>query len=132
MAGLAAEYEHGKRLQEVISQTYERIAQLLEIDDDPVSALSRLSEDSAVRIMTIHKSKGLEFDTVIALGIERETFWGNADDERSAFFVGISRAKRRLMLTVAKRRERPEGYQSRWDEERIPHEELLSYATETS
>ena len=132
LAGLAAEYEHGKRLQEVISQTYERIAQLLEIDDDPVSALSRFSEDSAVRIMTIHKSKGLEFDTVIALGIERETFWGNADDERSAFFVGISRAKRRLMLTVAKRRERPEGYQRRWDEERIPHEEFLSYATETS
>jgi superfamily I DNA/RNA helicase len=132
LAGLAAEYEHGKRLEEVIRQTYERIAQLLEIDDDPVSALSRFSEDSAVRIMTIHKSKGLEFDTVIALGIERETFWGNADDERSAFFVGISRAKRRLMLTVAERRERPEGYQRRWDEERSPHEEFLSYATETS
>jgi superfamily I DNA/RNA helicase len=41
----------------------------------------------------------LEFDTVIMLAVEKETFWGKLDDERSAYFVGISRAKRRLVLS---------------------------------
>ena len=132
LAALSAEYEAGKRLEEVIKQTHDRIAELLELDDDAVQALSRFSEDKAVRIMTIHKSKGLEFDTVVVLGVETETFWGDADEERSAFFVGISRAKRQLCLTVAKHRARPKGYHRRWDEERGPHEEFLGYAIETA
>ncbi|MGA7291240.1 MAG: ATP-dependent helicase [Terriglobales bacterium] len=132
LAALSADYEAGGRLEEVIKQTHDRIAELLELDDDAVQALSRFSEDKAVRIMTIHKSKGLEFDTVIILGVETETFWGNADEERSAFFVGISRAKRQLCLTVCKHRGRPEGYRRRWDEQRSPHDEFLAYATETS
>lgn len=129
LRGLAPEYELGSRLDEVIAQTYQRISQLVQADDDLVRALSRFSEDRAVRVMTIHKSKGLEFDTVVVLGVETETFWGKADDERSAFFVGISRAKRRLVLTVADHRERPVGYGRRWDRDRTPHEEFLGYAT---
>jgi superfamily I DNA/RNA helicase len=132
LATLSADYERGGRLEEVITQTHDRIAELLQLDDDPAQALSRFSEDKAVRIMTIHKSKGLEFDTVVMLGVETQTFWGDADEERSAFFVGISRAKRQLCLTVTKHRERPEGFRRRWDEERSPHEEFLSYAMETS
>lgn len=129
---LSADYERGPRLEEVISQTHARIAELIQLDNDPVQALSRFSEDRAVRIMTIHKSKGLESDTVIVLGVETETFWGNANEERSAFFVGISRAKRQLWLTVTEHRQRPECYQRRWDEERSPHKEFLGYALETS
>jgi superfamily I DNA/RNA helicase len=132
VATLSADYERGGRLEEVIAKTHDRITELLLLDTDPVQALLRFSEDRAVRIMTIHKSKGLEFDTVIILGVETETFWGNADEERSAFFVGISRAKRQLWLTTSKQRGRPEGYSRRWDEERSPHEEFLGYATETS
>jgi superfamily I DNA/RNA helicase len=132
VATLSADYERGGRLEEVIAKTHDRITELLLLDTDPVQALLRFSEDRAVRIMTIHKSKGLEFDTVIILGVETETFWGNADEERSAFFVGISRAKRQLWLTTSKHRGRPEGYSRRWDEERSPHEEFLGYATETS
>jgi superfamily I DNA/RNA helicase len=132
LATLSADYETGGRLGEVITQTHDRIAELLNLDDDPVQALSRFSEDMVVRIMTIHKSKGLEFHTVIMLGVEKETFWGNRDEERSAFFVGISRSKQQLCLTVTKHRERPEGYHRRWDEERTSHKEFLSYAAETS
>jgi hypothetical protein len=57
------------------------------------AALTAFSADRAVRIMSIHKSKGLEFDTVIMMGVEEETFWGTIEEERSAYFVGISRAK---------------------------------------
>lgn len=33
-----------------------------------------LSEDDAVRILTIHKCKGLEFEKVVVLGGEHELF----------------------------------------------------------
>lgn len=53
--------------------------------------------------------------------------WGDAEEERSAFFVGISRAKRRLLLTACEYRERQAGT-SRWTSARSPHEEFLEYA----
>ena len=132
LAALAAEYEHGRRLEEVIDQTYERLGELLDNSGDPAIALAMFSQDSAVRVMTIHKSKSLEFENVVILGVENETFWGKVDVERSAFFVGISRAKRYLGLTVVGHRDRPVGYTGRWNEKRSPQQEFLTYASETS
>jgi len=77
--------------------------------------------------MTIHKSKGLEFDTVVVLGVEQETFWGDVEAERSGYFVAISRAKRRLFLTVCDRRERPDGARY-WKVDRTEHDEFIGYA----
>jgi superfamily I DNA/RNA helicase len=130
LTALSADYERGAHLDDVINLTYVRLEELLRLDA-PLSALLRFSEDSAVRIMTIHKSKGLEFDTVVILGIENQTFWGKANEERSAFFVGISRAKRRLWLTVVNNRPTPEGFRGRWSEERSPHQDFIGYAIET-
>ncbi|WP_245965984.1 ATP-dependent helicase [Pseudorhodoferax soli] len=127
LAALSADYEQGARLEEVIALTFDRIDELIRLGNDPLQAVSRFSEDSAVRIMTIHKSKGLEFDTVVMLGVEAQTYWSNVASERSAYFVGISRAKRRLLLTVSGRRHRPAGA-NRWDEARTPHAEFLDYA----
>lgn len=132
MISLSAEYERGNRLDQVIAQTYDRFRELLDVDGDAARAIARFSEDKAVRILTVHKSKGLEFDSVIVLGVENETFWGKLDDERSVYFVAISRAKRRLYLTVAEFREKPQGANPRWREVRSPHEEFLGYATSTS
>ena len=129
---LSADYEHGNRLDEVIAQTFDRIREFLELDKDAALSLARFSEDGAVRIMTIHKCKGLEFDSVIILGIENETFWGELEAERSAYFVAISRAKRRLYLTVAEHREKPKGANRYWSEVRSPQEEFLGYATSTA
>lgn len=129
VAGLSADYETGSRLQEVIARTFERIADLLTVTPSPTEALARFAEDGAVRIMTIHKSKGLEFDTVAVLGVENQTFWGEAEDERAAFFVAISRAKHRLWLTNVSHRSRPSVHKGRWNEVRTPHKEFLSYAS---
>lgn len=127
--GLSADYEQGNRLKDVIEECFKRIDGLFQFNADPVDALSRFSEDTAVRIMSIHKSKGLEFDTVVMLGIENEAFFGQIAAERSAFFVGISRAKRRLKLTFVGKRPRPNGHAGRWDEARTRQIEFLSYAT---
>src|SRR5262249_51922156 len=109
LASLAAEYEQGDYLQKKIDETLNRIDELWAQGSDVMNALGRFSEDSAIRIMTIHKSKGLEFDSVIVLGVEEETFFGKLVDERAAFFVAISRAKRRLRLTWVKKRPVPTG-----------------------
>ena len=126
IVAMSSAYAQGDMLATCIVETVDRAHELLSGGADPATALSSFSGDRAVRIMSIHKSKGLEFDTVFLLGVEEETFWGKQADERSAFFVGISRAKLRLFLTVCERRCRPTGAR-RWTVPRRPHEEFLSY-----
>jgi len=128
VVGLSHDYAYGDYLQTQIEATVFRAHVLLAGAEDPVSALASFSGDRAVRIMSIHKSKGLEFDTVVVLGVERQTFWGDANAERSAFFVGISRAKRRLCLTICEQRDRPDGANRRWSVGRTEHDEFVGYA----
>jgi superfamily I DNA/RNA helicase len=129
LVALSPDYESHGRLKEVIQDTKKHIDELLKLEPDLPKALERFSDDKAVRILTIHKSKGLEFDSVIILGVENQTFWGNLDEERCAFFVGVSRAKSRLILTVAGRRESPASNPTRWQEQRTQQNEFLGYAT---
>ena len=129
LAALSADYEKGPRLKELFEQTLQRIAELA-AEGGVLTALKRFADDSAVRIMTIHKSKGLEFDVVFVLGVENETFWGKPEEERAAYFVAISRAKHQLYLTVADQRSRPDGHNGQWRQQRREHEEFVGYATE--
>ncbi|MDE1464836.1 UvrD-helicase domain-containing protein [Spartinivicinus poritis] len=66
-----------------------------------------------VKLMTIHKSKGLEFDTVFFVDFHEDSWWGlckavqqcdseKQREEKNSFFVGISRAKERLFFTKSK------------------------------
>lgn len=91
----------------------------------------RLSEDDAVRILTIHKCKGLEFEKVVVFGVEEQLFWDDRfDDKRAEFFVAISRAKHELILTWAQSRPRPAAVSGRWDVWRQAKQEFLDYAIE--
>ena len=83
--------------------------------------------DRSVRILTIHKSKGLEFNSVVILAVDNEIFWGDVDENRCAFFVGISRAKKRLVLTHADRRSKPIGHSGRWEVSRTVQSEFFGY-----
>lgn len=66
-----------------------------------------------VTMMTLHAAKGLEFDHVIIPGIEENLFPSprsineiNAlEEERRLFYVGITRARNRLLLTHARYRQ---------------------------
>jgi superfamily I DNA/RNA helicase len=128
LVSLSPDYESRARLNEVVRDTKVRIEELLKLEPDLPKALGRFSDDQAVRILTIHKSKGLEFDSVIILAVENEIFFGNQDENGCAYFVGVSRAKRRLVLTHADQRERPAGHTKRWDVQRTPQAEYLGYA----
>ncbi|AFZ24371.1 DNA/RNA helicase, superfamily I [Cylindrospermum stagnale PCC 7417] len=61
----------------------------------------------SVPLMTIHKSKGLEYHTVIFVGLE-DSAWINfkeqAQESRSTFFVAFSRAMQRVIFTYCKQR----------------------------
>lgn len=66
-----------------------------------------------VTLMTLHASKGLEFPVVIIVGCEetilpyeREGRETDIDEERRLLYVGMTRAKERLILTHAGRRMR--------------------------
>lgn len=128
VVALSPDYGQGDRLETVMATTIDQLAKLLAQHAALSTALNAFSADEAVRIMSIHKSKGLEFDTVIVLGVEKETFWGDATAERSAYFVAISRARQRLILTTCAERRRPDDWpRPRWDMVRHPHEEFLGY-----
>jgi len=129
LSALSPDYESRARLKEIVNNTKGHIDELLKLEPDLPKALARFSDDQAVRLLTIHKSKGLEFDSVIVIGVENQTFWGEEDAERCAYFVGISRAKRRLVLTFCERRDTPPSNPRRWQENRTPHGEFLGYAT---
>jgi DNA helicase-2/ATP-dependent DNA helicase PcrA len=66
-----------------------------------------------VSLLTLHAAKGLEFPVVFIVGCEDGLLplrWGTATsdlaEERRLFFVGVSRARQRLILTRAKMRQR--------------------------
>jgi DNA helicase II / ATP-dependent DNA helicase PcrA len=53
--------------------------------------------------MTIHKSKGLEYHTIIFIGLEDGAFWTfqrQPDEDKCAFFVALSRAKERVIFHI--------------------------------
>ncbi len=72
------------------------------------NALVALEGENSIPIMTMHKSKGLEFHTVIFIGLEDNALWGynnNATEETNGFFVAFSRAKKRIVFTASINRE---------------------------
>ena len=58
--------------------------------------------------MTIHKSKGLEYEVVFFIGLEDSAFWNftkQPDEDKCTFFVALSRAKERVDFTFCKGRQ---------------------------
>jgi len=76
------------------------------------------AEASAVPFMTLHSAKGLEFDAVFIVGLEEDLLphrraleddlhgseQAALEEERRLFYVGMTRARKRLALTCARRR----------------------------
>ncbi|MGJ8526109.1 ATP-dependent DNA helicase Rep [Halomonadaceae bacterium LMG 33818] len=91
--------------------------------DDVEAAISRLvlrdildqqaEEDDTdrVQLLTMHASKGLEYPHVYIMGLEEDLLphrnaieSGTVEEERRLAYVGITRARRTLTLTLAKQR----------------------------
>ncbi|WP_408936536.1 3'-5' exonuclease [Coxiella-like endosymbiont] len=79
----------------------------LETGEEQVS-----SQSDCVNLMTLHSAKGLEFRLVIISGLEENLFphqmsidnENELEEERRLCYVGITRAKEKLILTYAESR----------------------------
>ncbi|WP_257208005.1 UvrD-helicase domain-containing protein [Bacillus pseudomycoides] len=75
--------------------------------NDWIAAIDSFQGNDSIPIMTIHKSKGLEFDVVFFVGFDDNSFWSFSDQEdedKCTFFVGLSRSKRYLYFTFSENR----------------------------
>ena len=71
--------------------------------------------ENAVKLMTVHASKGLEFDYIFVTGLEQDLFPHQGmgtetktpeemEEERRLFYVALTRARIKLFLTYAEMR----------------------------
>jgi ATP-dependent DNA helicase Rep len=107
-----------------------------------MSMLEGQDEDpDAVRMSTLHASKGLEYPHVFLVGVEEgilphkgdpdapaETIAARVQEERRLMYVGITRAQRTLQITWCKKRKRG-GEQVHCDPSRFIKEMALDVGT---
>lgn len=90
-----------------LSDYLQQVALITDLDENEIS-------EEQVTLMTLHSAKGLEFPIVFVAGMEEglfplertESIPEEKEEERRLFYVGITRAKEKLFLSYAKRRNR--------------------------
>lgn len=101
------QYKHGSYFQGLIDKFIRFVWEEYKECNNWELAFENFIGLHSVPIMTIHKSKGLEFHTIFFVGIEDSAFWNfrnQPDEDRCAFFVALSRAKSRIDFTFCKNR----------------------------
>ena len=89
-----------------LSETLAEAALFTDADTQPDN------QESAVGLLTLHASKGLEFPVVFLVGMEEDIFPSShardneeeMEEERRLCYVGMTRAEERLYLTAARSR----------------------------
>jgi DNA helicase-2/ATP-dependent DNA helicase PcrA len=102
--GLAPDLETGETLSPLVAFLTHAA---LEAGDNQA-----LAGQDAVQLMTVHSSKGLEFDCVFITGLEDGIFphenslteTGGIEEERRLMYVAITRARKRLYLSHSQTR----------------------------
>ena len=72
--------------------------------------LDRFEGLGQIALMTVHKSKGLEFHTMVFYGLDNRTWWSLTPantEELNSFFVAFTRAKQRAFFTLCQQRGLP-------------------------
>jgi len=67
--------------------------------------------ENSVKLLTAHAAKGLEFDTVFLVGVEKGMYphfkaktEEDIEEERRLFYVGVTRAENKLFITYPKKK----------------------------
>ncbi|WP_058486430.1 ATP-dependent helicase [Defluviitalea phaphyphila] len=92
----------------------------------------------AVTLSTMHGAKGLEFEAVCIAGVvegiiphNKSNSLGEIEEERRLFYVGITRAKRYLLISILKNRYEEKVEPSRFIEEMIPKSSIELFKENT-
>jgi ATP-dependent DNA helicase UvrD/PcrA len=113
LVSAAREYE-SREAEPSLGGFVDRLSLLSDADEE------QGSQNARVWLMTLHSAKGLEFPTVILAGLEEGLFPHSRsaedeeelEEERRLCYVGMTRARARLVLTGAARRRIFGEYQS--------------------
>ncbi len=91
-------------------------------------------DSDRVQLLTLHASKGLEYPHVYIIGLEEDLLphrnsidADTVEEERRLMYVGITRAKQTLTLTLAERRKAGGDFRSTMPSrflDELPHEEI--------
>lgn len=99
-----------------VAVTFPNIAEFLEqvalVESEYFENEKKGKSKDGVRLMTLHQAKGLEFDHVFIVGLEEGILphsrsiddLNQLEEERRLFYVGITRARKKLHITHAKTR----------------------------
>ncbi|MDF3820210.1 3'-5' exonuclease [Leptospira sp. 96542] len=130
------EEEEGRETKPTIFDFLQRLVLLME--DEPKED----EEDRRVQLLTMHQSKGLEYDLVFLVGLEEGILPNSrvmeegevVDEERRLLYVGMTRPRRKLYLTSARTRrkfgEQIESAPSRFLDE-LSRDAVLFFPMET-
>ena len=101
------EYAQSERLNDVVASVGKLLFQSCSGQEDWLAALDDFEGRYSTPLMTVHKSKGLEYHTVIVLALDDVAWWNfkrAPQEEQPAFFVAFSRAKQRVIFTYCEER----------------------------
>ncbi len=100
-------YGQGDWLEKVLDSATEHLLASSSGKLDWSSVLDAYEGIHAIPLMTIHKSKGLEYHSVIFVGLDDGAWWSFSNDQIEAtagFFVAFTRAKQRVVFTYCAQR----------------------------
>lgn len=100
-------YRQGDWMEKVIAATTIHLEASCKGQKDWNQALDVYEGVHAIPLMTIHKSKGLEYHTVIFVGLDDGAWFAfrtQTREETSGFFVAFSRAKQRAIFSYCSAR----------------------------
>lgn len=102
------QYRQTAYLTKMLSDFEKIVLLYLESAKSAKGALDQFCGLDTIPVMTVHKSKGLEYHTIVFVGLEDGAFWTfntQQDEDKSTFFVALSRAKLRVVFTFSKTRD---------------------------
>ena len=100
-------YRQGGWFEKVIDAASKHLQRVSADARSWLEALDAYEGQHAIPLMTIHKSKGLEYHTVIFVGLDDGAWWSFAGDQvegTAGFFVAFTRAKQRVVFTYCAQR----------------------------
>ncbi|WP_282775478.1 UvrD-helicase domain-containing protein [Phaeodactylibacter xiamenensis] len=101
------QYNEQTFFDQCINKFLKAIKKGYEENPDLLDATEKFAGKGCLPIMTIHKSKGLEFSVVFFIGFEDQNFWSyqaQPEEDTCSFFVALSRAKEAVYFTFSRRR----------------------------
>lgn len=98
------EYANIDYLKEILENLTSCLYEYFEQEENWVCAIHTLCGKGIVPLMTIHKSKGLEFNTIFLIDLSDSSFWSYRIDPietKATLFVAVSRAKQNFVCTFS-------------------------------